>query len=72
MSGICSKHRHHEPGCRLCGLEPRDVLPDYDRKCAEAKAAGEYQCANCEFVYYRTTDLCPLCGARREEPSNAD
>lgn len=31
-----------------------------DPAVARAKAAGEFKC-KCGFVYYLTTDTCPLC-----------
>lgn len=61
MAGICSAHQGFDPDCRLCGLEGRDILPDYDAKMAEAEAAGRTTCA-CGYVHYRTISLCPLCG----------
>lgn len=71
MSGICSRHRHHESGCRLCNTEARDILPDFDRKLAEAEAAGRQKCPGCGFVYYRTVEACPLCGRPRPEVTDA-
>lgn len=60
MSGICSAHQHYEPSCELCNTDVREVLPDYDRKKAEAEAAGEHDC-ECGFTYYKTTSFCPKC-----------
>jgi hypothetical protein len=62
MAGICSAHRHKEPGCALCAANPREVFPDWDKMVAAAKVAGEHTCHHCGFVYYRTTDMCPKCG----------
>lgn len=64
MAGICSRHVDAEPGCELCAIDIRDVLPDYDKKLAEAKAAGEHKC-ECGFTYFKTTDTCPLCSRAR-------
>lgn len=60
MSGICSVHRHTEPGCPACHAHPRDLFPDFDERLAEAEAAGEHKC-ECGFTYYRTVDSCPAC-----------
>jgi rubrerythrin len=65
MAGICSKHQHFEPGCRLCAIDIRDALPGYEKKLAEAKAAGEHTCEECGFVYFKTIDVCPMCYAPR-------
>jgi hypothetical protein len=32
MSGICSKHRGHDPTCRLCTAMPRPVLTSEETK----------------------------------------
>lgn len=64
MAGICSRHQKRQPDCRLCNTHPRDVFPDWDKKVAEAKAAGEHTCV-CGFKYYKTIDFCPLCGKER-------
>lgn len=39
----------------------RRMLPDYDRKLAEAEAAGEHTCEGCGFVFYKTVMNCPRC-----------
>ena len=39
------------------------TFPDWDKKAAEAEAAGLTTC-KCGFEYYLTTDICPLCGER--------
>lgn len=62
---ICSAHQTPDPNCRLCQIKAKDVLPNYAEKHAEAEAAGEHTC-ECGFVYYKTTDSCPLCVAKRE------
>lgn len=64
MSGICSEHQGHDPGCKLCNTDVRELLPDYDQKADEAERAGTRVCEfrECRFVFYRTTDCCPLCG----------
>jgi len=62
---ICSQHREPDAACSLCQADIRDLLPDFDRKVAEAEAAGQQTCAACGFVYYRTTWECPLCGFGR-------
>jgi hypothetical protein len=61
MAGICSRHPHFESGCRLCATTLRDALPGFDRKLAEAKAAGEHTCAACGFTFFKTIDVCPMC-----------
>lgn len=66
MAKICSMHQRFDPSCKLCNTDVRDLLPDYDRKMAEAKAAGTHVCEECEFHYYKTVDLCPLCGTSRK------
>jgi len=60
VSGICSRHRDHDPGCPMCCADIRDVFPDYDEKVAEAEAAGLHLCA-CGFEHYRTVSFCPRC-----------
>lgn len=61
MSGICSRHQENEPTCSACQAHPSDLLPDYDRKVAEAEAVGLVTCHHCEFRYYLTTWHCPKC-----------
>ena len=65
VSGICSAHQHHEPGCVQCEADVRDMFPDYDEKKAEAEAAGLHTC-ECGFEHYRTVGFCPRC--RRNLP----
>jgi len=70
MSGICSAHRSTTPapgcaGCAACAVEPADVFPDWERKCAEAEAAGEHVCTGCKFKFYRTVRACPACNLER-------
>jgi hypothetical protein len=69
MSGICSKHRDLEPSCQLCKADVRDLVPDYARLVDEAERAGTRVCAfgSCRFVFYRTTNCCPLCGRIQPE-----
>ena len=61
MSGLCSRHKHHEPGCRLCNTSPTDIFPNWEQKVAEAEAAGKHRCMGCGFVYYLTVNACPKC-----------
>ncbi len=61
---ICGIHSKPEPNCPRCQTDIRDVIPDYDQKLAEAKAAGEHTC-RCGFVYYKTIAFCPLCETPR-------
>lgn len=63
MSGICSRHSYHDPDCRMCNTDVRELLPDYDEKVREAREAGEVDCGHCGFRFYRTTETCPLCSA---------
>ncbi len=58
---ICSKHQKYDKDCKLCNTDIRELLPDFDKKLAEAKAAGEHTCEKCGFVYYLTVDYCPSC-----------
>jgi hypothetical protein len=83
MSGICSVHRHNDPGCRACQSTPEDLFgkESWQRALAAAKAAGEHVCRGpkktimggydsskrCGFKFYRTVDYCPLCGHKIEE-----
>lgn len=64
---ICSAHRRKDPNCEMCKLDIREVFPDYEKKHAEAIAAGLHKCTNCNFEYYKTTDMCPLCSHLRKE-----
>lgn len=57
---LCSAHQDPVPGCRQCEANPRDIFPDWDKKIAEAEAAGRHTC-ECGFVYFKTVDACPLC-----------
>ncbi len=63
---ICSIHHEYNKDCKLCNTHPRDVFPDWDKKVAEAEAAGKTTC-KCGFEYYLTTDSCPLCGERLKQ-----
>lgn len=65
MAGICSRHIEAEPGCDLCAVDIRDALPDYDEVLARAEAAGRHKC-ECGFVYFKTTNTCPLCSKIRQ------
>jgi len=60
MTSICSQHQHIDPDCAACNADIRDLLPDYDKKHAEALAAGLHDC-ECGFQYYKTVSFCPLC-----------
>jgi len=60
VSGICSQHQGYEPSCDLCNTDIREFLPDYDKKHAEAEAAGLHKC-DCGFEHYRTISFCPMC-----------
>ena len=61
MAGVCSRHMDTcDPDCPACNTTIRELLPDYDKKHAEALAAGQHTCI-CGFTYYFTTNLCPLC-----------
>jgi len=64
VSGLCGRHPgpDPEPGCRLCNASPTDIFPDWERKVAEAIAAGRHRCRGCSFTFYLTTDACPKCG----------
>lgn len=64
MTMMCSRHQEAREGCVACHTHPRDVLPDYDAKVAEAEAAGTTMCELCGMVYYRTASICPLCSGR--------
>ena len=64
MAGICGRHRERVETCRLCNLTPSDILPDWDKKVAEAEAAGLHNCEHCGFTYYLTCNMCPKCNGR--------
>lgn len=61
MSGICSRHRGHDPNCRLCNFTG-EILPDFAGKVNEAEKAGTYVCKKCNFLFYLTVHHCPSCG----------
>jgi len=61
---ICSRHQKYQADCKLCNANPRDLFPDWDKKVAEAEAAGLYTCV-CGYEYYLTTDSCPFCGEQK-------
>ena len=62
---ICSKSGPHNPECRACATNIRELIPNIDQLRAEAKAAGEHTCERCGFVYYKTVDSCPKCNRVR-------
>lgn len=60
---VCSNPTHtpeKNPECRACQATMYDLFPDWDQAVARAKAAGKFKC-KCGFVYYLTTNMCPLC-----------
>ena len=62
MAGLCSAHRDHVLGCRLCSVTPDDFFgPIWRQKVAEAEASGKHACEGCGLVFYLTIDMCPLC-----------
>lgn len=61
MSGLCSAHQDHVSGCLACEAKPEDLFPDWQEMLAEAHAAGKHTC-DCGFEFYKTTNICPLCG----------
>jgi len=65
MAGICSRHRDYDANCKLCNTLPQNILPDYNKKVAEAEAAGTHSCAKCGYLYYLTVDSCPNCGTKK-------
>lgn len=67
MAGMCSRHQDNDPNCPTCQLKPEDVLPDYEKKLAEAEAAGRVICPECDYEFYLTTHDCPLCGETLSE-----
>ncbi len=69
INGSCSVHQTPQPDCRRCQLHPRDLFPDWDKKVAEAKAAGSMHCPECDFEFYLTSSFCPMC--YWERPSSA-
>ena len=59
MSGICSAHQHHEPGCPRCEVE---VPPEWNEP---GDPADLYDCLSCGFTYYyKNIDICPRCCAK--------
>lgn len=64
MASICSIHQELDPDCDLCKVDLSDD-PLFQQMHAEAEAAGTHVCEECEFLYYKTVDSCPLCGHRR-------
>lgn len=65
MSGICSWHMgYNEPSCNLCQSTPEDLfgVETWARMKREAEEAGTRKCVRCGFEFYRTTELCSLCG----------
>jgi hypothetical protein len=50
----------------MCNSTPEDLFgaKEWQEKVAAAKAAGLAKCTKCNFVYYKTTDVCPH---RRED-----
>jgi len=55
MSGFCSAHKHHEPGCRQCGMDD------------EPMKIAAFKCPECgeifEEIYYMDSSVmnCPYC-----------
>ena len=61
MSGFCSAHKHHEPGCRQCEMddEPMKVA---DFKCPECGEVFE------DIWYMDSTVInCPYCNGLMEK-----
>jgi rubrerythrin len=65
---ICSAHKVLDPNCKLCQSTPEDLFGKdvWNRMKAEAEVAGEHRCLKCGFLFYKTTNNCPLCGKSRE------
>ena len=61
---ICSAHRTPQSDCELCHATPEDLFGKevWEEACRRAKTAGTRKCVKCKFEFYRTTELCPLCG----------
>lgn len=57
-----------DPCARLTRAALVRMFPDWERKVAEAEAAGTETCSACGFTYYRTTTCCPLCNGRGPDP----
>jgi hypothetical protein len=64
---ICSMHQQHDPSCDLCNTDIKDVLPNYDEMLAKAEEAGLTTCVNCDFEFYKTTEICPKCSHKWED-----
>lgn len=68
MTGICSAHRHEEPGCRACHATPAMLFgiseEEWDKKVMEAKMTGTITCAACKFQQYNNHPLCVMCNAK--------
>lgn len=62
---VCSMHRVVEQACDLCKATPEDIFGKeaWTQALKEAEASGLHSCRKCNFVFYKTTSMCPLCGA---------
>lgn len=68
---VCSIHRTKDPDCPICKAKIWEVLniaeDEWNAIQARAEEAGTYKCLHCGFEYYKTIDLCPLCGINMGE-----
>ena len=62
---VCSAHREVVDGCSACHSTPAQVLgiteEEWDRKTAEAEAAGVASCVRCGFEQYKNHYICMVC-----------
>ena len=66
---LCSRHHAYDPHCYLCNKQPEDLFgkDSWNNALKRAEASGTSTCSNCEFVYYNTTNCCPVCGSKDKE-----
>lgn len=79
MSGVCSKHRGHDPACRLCTAIPTEdpmsgefAIPKCDATDCKARREFVCQCATCaQKADGDLAERARACDAHRDKVSEA-
>ena len=61
---LCSAHKIFDPECKMCNSTPEDLFgrESWTLATKDAMEKGACTCKHCNFVFYKTTSRCPLCG----------
>lgn len=65
ITSICGVHAVPDADCQMCRTDITELIPNYHTLVEQAEKAGRHECTKCEFVYYKTVDMCPSCGHER-------